>query len=148
MPCFNWKTLPEKGRGALLKDGLKCGVASRGKFACAASANHRPPSSMQHAAVACYARCHARVPGRLMPHAAVVCYAPHASSRPARARHRSGVGFVAEAPSNGTLAAVFTCAGRMAESIAVRRSNKAPQHGQRGRLGGWWGPRLWGPPRA
>ena len=36
MPCFNWKTLPEKGRGALLKDGLKCGVASRGKFACAA----------------------------------------------------------------------------------------------------------------
>ena len=74
-----------------------------------------------------------------MLHAAVVCYATHASSWPPHARNRSGVGFVAEAPSNGTLAAVFTCAGRMAESIAVRRSNKAPPQGQRGRLGGWWG---------
>ena len=32
-----------------------------------------------------------------------------------------GGGFVTRAPSNGTLAAVFTCAGRMGESIGARQ---------------------------
>ena len=32
-----------------------------------------------------------------------------------------GGGFVTRAPSNGTLAAVFTCAGRMAEAIGTRQ---------------------------
>ena len=36
-----------------------------------------------------------------------------------------GGGFVTRAPSNGTLAAVFTCAGRMGESIGARQGGRA-----------------------
>ena len=46
-----------------------------------------------------------------------------------------GGGFVTRAPSNGTLAAVFTCAGRMGDSLRARQGRA------RGKLAG---PASWG----
>ena len=42
-----------------------------------------------------------------------------------------GGGFVTRAPSNGTLAAVFTCAGRMGDSLRARQGRA------RGKVRGW-----------
>ena len=42
-----------------------------------------------------------------------------------------GSGFVTRAPSNGTLAAVFTCAGRMGDSLRARQGRARGKVGAR-----------------